>query len=167
MRPFHPFTGALLCVLVAGADVGAQQPFYRKARPLDITGKNPRDSIVLVATGTRADQLKMAMTFYVSGAPVHVQHWGSADELDGQDDLKSNAPKLSAHMRNRLDAALTQTKREPINAEQVKHMGDAAVLKRIAPKPTHQIALSFGFENTLYFVWDPSKQKLVMFMECC
>ncbi len=70
-------------------------------------------------------------------------------------------------MRSRLDAALAQTKREPINAEQVKHMGDAAMLKRITPKPTHQIALSFGFENTLYFVWDSAKKKLVLFMECC
>lgn len=156
-----------LCTVVASAPAAAQQPFYRKSHLLDITGKNPRDSIVLVATGPRAERLKIAMTFYVNGAVAHVQQWGSGDELDGQDSLKSNATKLSAYMRSRLDATLAQTQRGPINAEQVQHMGDAALLKRITPRPTHQLALSFGVENTLYFVWNPTKRKLELFMECC
>ena len=35
------------------------------------------------------------------------------------------------------------------------------------PPPTHQIALSFGFENSLYFVWRAVAKRLVLFMECC
>lgn len=142
-------------------------PWYRKARAVDLTGTNPRDSVVLVASGKRADSLAISMTFYVNGVVVHRQPWTSEDELADADSLRKSPSKLNAYMRMRLDAALTTVKREKINAEQVQHMGDVAALRKITPKPTHQIALSFGFENSLYFVWDPVRRKMVLFMECC
>lgn len=145
----------------------AAAPWYRRSRALDITGANPRDSIVLTATGKRADSLAISMSFYVNGTLVHRQRWTSEDELADADSLRRSPTKLATFMRGRLDEVLSMAKREKINAEQVKHMGDAALLAKITPKPTHQIALSFGFENSLYFVWNAATRKLVLFMECC
>lgn len=145
----------------------ANTAWYRRSRAIDLTGSNARDSIVLVATGKRADSLTISMTFYVGGAVAHRQRWTSDDELSDVDSLRSSPAKLATFMRRRLDTILSLVKREPINREQVKHMGDAALLKKIVPAPTHQIALSFGFENSLYFVWDAAKRQLVLFMECC
>lgn len=158
----------IVCIASCAGTTSAQAaPFYRRSHSLDITGTNPRDSIVLVATGARADKLAIAMTFFVNGAVAHVQRWTSADALADDALLKEPPAKVGMYLRAALDATLAQTKREPINAEQVQHMGDAALLKRITPRPTHQLALSFGVENTLYFVWNPTKRKLELFMECC
>ena len=141
--------------------------WYRRSRALDITGANARDSIVLTATGKRADSLSITMTFFVGGAAIHRQRWSSEDELYDTETLRGKPDKLERLMRTRLDTALALVKRQPINREQVKHMGDEAVLRRIVPRPTHQIMLSFGFENSLFLTWDPARRALVTFMECC
>jgi hypothetical protein len=156
-----------LSAQAATAATPVATPWYRRARALELTGRNPRDSVVLTATGKRADSLAISMAFYVSGTLVHRQTWTSEDELADADALRTSPTKLAAFMRGRLDAVLGMVKREKINAEQVTHMGDGAVLKKIVPPPTHQIALSFGFENSLYFVWNPTTRKLMLFMECC
>lgn len=145
----------------------AQRFTYRRSRELDITGANPRDSIVLTATGPRADSVSIAMTFYASGVVVHRQRWTSDDELFDEDSLRARPEQLNAFMRKRLDTVLALVKRQPINREQVKHMGDEAVLRAITPRPTHQIMLSFGFESSMFFTWDAVRRKLVLFMECC
>ena len=81
--------------------------------------------------------------------------------------LRGTPDKLERLVRTRLDRALALVKRQPINREQVKHMGDEAALRTILPRPTHQIMLSFGFENSLFLAWDPARRTLVTFMECC
>ena len=141
--------------------------WYRKSRTLDITAANARDSIVLTAVGRRADSLAITMIFYVSGVAKHRQRWTSEDELSEVDSLRASPVKLAAVMRTRLDDILRLVKREPINREQVRHMGDAAVLRRIVPRPTRQIVLSFAFETSTFLVWDPTRRRLVVFMECC
>lgn len=159
--------------MLLAAESSAQAPaatggaWYRRSRTLDITGANPRDSIVLTASGKRADSLAIAMTFYVSGSVVHLQRWASEDELADADELRKSPARLATFLRARLDTVLTLVKRERINTEQVQHMGDAALLKKIRPAPTHQIALSFGYENSLYFAWNAAVRRLVLFMECC
>lgn len=145
----------------------ATAAWYRRSRALDITGSHPRDSLVLTATGQRSDSLAITMEFYVNAKRVHTQRWKSQDELADADSFRTSATKRDAFMRRRLDDVLKMVKREPLKAEQVQHMGDVALLKRVVPKPTHQIALSFGYENSLYFVWNPATKRLVLFMECC
>jgi hypothetical protein len=174
----HTFLGTVVraCILSAGVlanELSAQttspaaSPWYRRSRTLDITGSNPRDSIVLTATGKRGDSLAIAMTFYVAGSMVHRQKWTSEDELADADSLRASPARLAAFMRERLDTVLLLVKRERINAEQVRHMGDVTLLGKIVPAPTHQISLSFGFENSLYFVWNTTSRRLTLFMECC
>ena len=141
--------------------------WYRSSRTLDITAANPRDSIVLTAVGRRADSLAITMTFYVDGVAKHRQRWTSEDELSEVDSLRKSPVKLATFLRTRLDDILKQVKREPINREQVQHMGDAAVLRRIVPRPTQQIVLSFAFETSTFLVWDATRRRLVVFMECC
>jgi hypothetical protein len=141
--------------------------WYRRSRALDITGANARDSIVLTATGKRADSLSVTMTFFVGGAAIHRQRWSSEDELYDTEALRGKPNHLERLMRTRLDTALALVKRQPINREQVKHMGDETALRKIVPRPTHQIMLSFGFENSLFLAWDPARRTLVTFMECC
>jgi hypothetical protein len=101
------------------------------------------------------------------GAAIHRQRWSSEDELYDTEVLRSKPEKLERLMRTRLDTALALVKRQPINREQVKHMGDETALRKIVPRPTHQIMLSFGFENSLFLAWDSARRTLVTFMECC
>ena len=166
-RTFGLTLALMYSASVAPAQAPQSPPFYRQAHAVDLTGSNPGDSVVLTATGKRADSLAIVMTFYVAGAVAHRQRWTSEDELSDADSLRKSPAKLSAFMRTRLDGALMSVKREPINREQVQHMGDEALLRRIVPRPTHQIALSFGYENSLYFVCNPARRQLVVFMECC
>ena len=116
--------------LHAQATTPAAAPWYRRARALDLTGANPQDSIVLMATGKRADSLAISMTFYVAGVVVHRQRWTSEDELADKDSLRKAPAKLTAFMRTRLDQVVSAVKREPINREQVSHIGDEAVLRK-------------------------------------
>lgn len=172
LSPYGLLIWSSLAIAVLACDMAAQAapasaPWYRRSRALELTGTNPRDSIVLAAAGTRADSLSISMTFYIAGAVVHRQAWTSDDELYDVDSLKTAPTKLAAYMRTRLDEILRGVKREPINREQVEHMGDEAALRRIVPSPTHQIMLSFGFENSLFFVWDAGRRRMVLFMECC
>ena len=173
MTPLPRFLGLAVALLLGASALHAQAtttaaaPWYRRARALDLTGANPQDSIVLMATGKRADSLAISMTFYVAGVVVHRQRWTSEDELADKDSLRKAPAKLTAFMRTRLDQVVGAVKREPINREQVSHMGDEAVLRKIEPRPTHQISLSFGYENSLYFVWNPTRRQLALFMECC
>ncbi len=170
----HPRFLWLAAALLLGASalhaqttIAAAAPWYRRARALDLTGTDPSDSVVLTATGKRADSLAVSMSFYVGGAVVHRQRWTSADELADMDSLRKAPAKLAAFMRLRLDQSLASVKRERMNRAQVAEMGDEALLRKIVPRPTHQIALSFGYENSLYFVWNPARRTLVVFMECC
>jgi len=160
---------ALLAVSEARAQVASSPPsaFYRRSRTFDLTGSNPRDSVVLVATGKRADSLAIVMTFHVGGVVVHRQRWTSEDELYDVDSLEGNPAKLAAFMRPRLDEVLASVKRQLIDPELVKHMGDEAVLRAIKPRPTHHIMYSFAFETSTFLAWDPVKRKMVVFMECC
>lgn len=152
---------------VHSRDTGSAAPWYRRSRTLDITGADPRDSVVLSATGPRADRLAIEMTFFVGGAVAYRQRWTSDDELSDAESLRASPARLATFMRSRLDTVLTLVKRERINREQVAHMGDAAMLRRITPRPTHQIVLSFAFETSVFLVWDPARRKLSVFMECC
>ena len=173
MSQSHRFTWSLLALLLTAGDARAQvtttplAPWYRRARVLELTGTNPRDSVVLTATGKRADSLAIVMTFYVAGAVAYRQRWTSDDELIDVDSLRTMPAKLIAFVRARLDGDLASVKRERINAEQAKHMGDQAVLRAIVPRPTHQVVLSFGYENSQFYVWNPARRQLVVFMECC
>ncbi len=158
---------ATLAAATAPRSQGSQAAWYRESRLLDITGANPRDSIVLSALGRRADSLAITMTFYVGGVVTHRQRWTSEDELYDADSLRTSPARVTAFMRHRLDDILAMVKREAINREQVRHMGDGAVLRRIVPRPTHQVVLSFAFETSTFLVWDPARRRLVVFMECC
>ena len=160
---------ALSVASESSAQVAAstQAPWYRRSRVLDLTGASPRDSVVLLATGKRADSLAISMIFYVSGAVVHRQRWTSEDELYDVDSLKKQPAKLEKFMRSRLDDVLGMVKREPINNELVEHMGDEAVLRKIVPRPTHQVMFSFAFETSTFLAWDPVRKRMVVFMECC
>lgn len=142
-------------------------PWYRKARTFDVTGANPQDSVVLTATGPRGNRLAITMTFFAGGAPVYRQRWTGEDELYEHDDVRRSAARLDRFLRTRLDTVLTLLHREPINVEQADHMGDVAMLRRIRPRPTHSIVLSFGYETSVFLVWDPQKRRLAVFMECC
>lgn len=142
-------------------------PFYRRSRTFDLTGSNPSDSVVLVATGKRADSLTIVMTFHVGGVVVHRQKWTSEDELYDADSLKKSPAKTATFMRKRLDDVLASVKRQPIDPELTKHMGDEAVLRAIKPRPTTHVMYSFAFETSTFLVWDPVKRKLVVYMECC
>ena len=157
----------LASVLPAQAPSNGNDAWYGRSRTLDIAGTNPRDSIVLTAVGKHADSLAIAMVFYVGGSVVHRQRWSSDDELADADSLRKSPARLAAFMRTRLDDVLVLVRRERIDPEQVQHMGDAALLKRMRPAPTHHVALSFGFENSLYFVWNAATKRLMLFMECC
>ncbi len=158
------FAGSLL-----GHPLSAQgaAPWYRRSRTIDLTGASLSDSIVLLATGKKIDSLAISMTFYVGGKVVHVQRWTSEDELYDTDSLRKSPAKLQSYLRGRLDEVIKGVKRERINREQVQHMGDVALLKRIVPPPTHQVVLSYAFETSAFFAWDATKKKLVVFMECC
>ena len=160
---------ALLAVSEARAQVASSPPaaFYRRSRSFDLTGSNPRDSVVLVATGRRADSLAIVMSFHVGGVVVHRQRWTSEDELYDVDSLKGNPARLAAFMRPRLDEVLASVKRQPIDRELVSHMGDEALLRAIVPRPTHQVMYSFAFETSTFIAWDPARRKMVVFMECC
>lgn len=164
------FLGSSLVFLAAASQPPVAPPsaaWYRRSRALDVTGANPKDSIVLTATGKRADSLSIMMTLFVGGAVIHRERWTSEDELYDTEALRGTPDQLERLMRTRLDTALALVQRQPINREQVKHMGDEAALRKIVPRPTHQIMLSFGFENSLFMAWDPARRKLVTFMECC
>jgi hypothetical protein len=145
----------------------APPAWYRRSRALEITGSNPRDSVVLVANGRRPDSLSIEITFFVSGIAVYRRTWTSADDFADEDARPRSAAALAAFMRARLDTVVALVKRQPINREQVSHVGDEALLRTIAPRPTHQLMLSFGVENTEFLVWNPTRRTLVVFMECC
>ena len=151
----------------AQATASAPAAWYRRSRALDLTGTSPRDSVVLVATGKRVDSLAISMIVYVGGAVVHRQRWTSEDELYDVDSLKKEPAKLATYLRERLDEILASVKREPINTELVSHMGDEAALRKIAPRPTHQVMFSFAFETSTFLAWDPGRRRMVVFMECC
>ena len=165
--------GYTLATLIAAAPALTREqpagaaPWYRRSRTLDITGTNPSDSVVLTATGPRPDKLSIEAAFFVGGTAVHRQRWTSEDELYEADSLRRSPARLAAFMRTRLDTVLTLVKRERINREQVQHMGDAAMLRRITPRPTHQVVLSFAFETSVFLAWDPTRRRMVVFMECC
>ena len=166
-------TGLALATLVFANESHAQTTaartamWYRKSRALEITGTNPRDSVVLTALGKRADSLAISMTFYVDGVAKHRQRWTSEDELYDNDELRKSPAKLNAFMRTRLDDILEMVNRDTISWELVKHMGDEPLLRRIKPLPTHQVMFSFAFETSTFLAWDPVRRRLVVFMECC
>lgn len=164
------FTGIALTMLALARESHAQPStafWYRKSRPFDVTGSNPRDSVVLSALGKRADSLAISMTFYVDGVAKHRQRWTSEDELYDNDELRKTPSKMNTFVRTRLDDILKMVKRDTISWEQVKHMGDGPMLRRIKPLPTHQVMFSFAFETSTFLAWDPVRRRLVVFMECC
>lgn len=110
--------------------------WYWKSRTIELTGANPRDSVVLTAVGRRADSLAVSMSIYVDGAVKHRQRSTSEDELCDADSRKTTPVTMAAFMRARLDDILVTVKREPINRELVRHMGDEPLLRRIVPRPT-------------------------------
>lgn len=141
--------------------------WYRRSRALDLTGTNPRDSIVLTAVGTHADSLSITMTFFVDGVDVYRQEWTSDYELYDVDSLRNAPKRLDAYLRARLDDIVAMVRRTPIDPEQVRYMGEEAVLDSITPRPSHQVMLSFAFETSVFLAWDPARRQLVNFMECC
>jgi len=104
--------------------------WYRKSRALEIMSAYPRDSVVLTAVGRRADRLAISMSCDVDGVVKHRQRWTSEGELYDADPQKTPV-QLATFMQARLDDILVTVKREPINRELVKHMGDAPLLRRI------------------------------------
>lgn len=171
----HQLTGwrsalllAVCCACTAEpAHQSTSSAWYQRSRVLDLTGANPRDSVVLSADGTRSDSLAIAARFFVEGVEVYAQRWTSADELYEADSLRNSPAAMDTFMRARLDDILGHIKREPINREQVFHMGDEAILQGIVPSPTHQVVLSYAFESSEFLAWDPRARRFVIFMECC
>src|SRR5687767_5575786 len=144
------------------------QPWYRRARALDLSGDGQADSVRLEALGVRPESLRITLTFVVDGTGRHRERWGSSYELALLDSTSRASPRVEVVLRDRLDSVLASVVVQPLTAPGVRLMKeDSAVLARFDPRPTHRVSFSYGYETTVRLVWDAPRKQFVRLWSCC
>ena len=155
----------------AGPDsgaVGAEAPWYQRARALDLTSDGRADTVRLVARGARPDSLSITLSLIVDGQEKHREAWGSSYELALADSAARVSPGVDTFLRAQLDSVLASVVVERLDAPGVRLMAeDRPVLERLEPKPTHRVSLAYGYETTVRLVWDASSERFVRLWSCC
>lgn len=153
----------------AGAAEGvAPAPWYDRTRALDLTGDGRVDSVRLQATGERPDSLRISLVLLVAGEEEHREEWGSSYELALVDSAHRSSPRVDSVLRAKLDSVLTSFVVEPLDARGTRLMTeDSAILSGLAPRPTHRISFSYGYESTTRLVWDAPRKRFVRLWSCC
>ena len=150
----------------ARADAGPA--WYNRSRAIDLTGDGQRDTVRLVASGTRTDSLQITLSMLVSGEEKHRESWGSSYELDLVDSTIRTGPRAEGILRAKLDSVLASVVVEPFSASGVRVMAeDSATLAGLDPRPRHRISFSYGFESTSRLVWDAPRARFVRLWSCC
>jgi hypothetical protein len=144
------------------------QPWYRRARAVDLTGDGQADSVRLEALGPRADSLRITLSFFVEGEEKHQERWGSSYELALLDSSARIDPGVDVVLRAKLDSVLASVVVQRLDAPGVRLMAeDTAVLARLDPRPTHRVSFSYGYETTTRLVWDAPRKQFVRLWSCC
>ena len=142
--------------------------WYHEARTMDLTADGHADSVHLEATGTRADSLQVSLTLFVNGEEKHREEWSSSYEVMLRDTTGGGRASLDAFVRARLDAVLASAIVEPLSAPSVRLMAeDSAILAGLAPRPTHRVSFSYGYETAVRLVWDAPRERFVRLFSCC
>jgi hypothetical protein len=153
---------------IASAPDSAAGAWYDRTRMLDLTGDRQPDSARLVATGSRADSLQIALTFVVAGEVKHRESWGSSYELMLLDSLTRGSARAAEILRARLESVLASVVVERLDAPGVRlEAEDSATLARLAPRPAYRISFAYGFESTARLVWDAANARFVRLWSCC
>jgi hypothetical protein len=144
------------------------EPWYRRGRALDLTGDGTPDSVQLVATGTRPDSLRIALSLLVAGEKKHREEWGSSYELVIADSADRRRSAVDSLLRARLDSVLASVVVQRLDAPGVRLMAeDHRILAGLTPRPTHRVSFSYGYESTTRLVWDASSSRFVPLWSCC
>ena len=135
---------------------------------LDLTGDGRTDRVRMVATGRRADSLRITLSFLVGGEEQLREQWTSADELAHIDSAARLGPRVEAIVRAALDSALASVVVQRLDAPGVRLMAeDSAVLAGLRPRPTQRVSFSYGYETTVRLVWDAPRERFVRLFSCC
>ena len=135
---------------------------------MDLDGDARPDTALLTAIGARADSLEISLDLVIDGEVRHREQWQSGYELIDVDSNYRVSPGLDRYIRDRLDSALASVKVEPLDTATITLLGeDPDVHKRIVPRPTNQISLSYGYETAMALVWDATARRLIRLWYCC
>ena len=146
----------------------APAPWYRRVRTLDLTGDGRADTVRLEAVGTRPESLRVTLALLVDGQEKHREGWGSSYELALLDSADRVSPRASSVVRAKLDTVLASVVAQRLDAPGVRLMAeDTAVLAGLAPRPTHRVSFSYGYETTVRLVWDAPRERFVRLWSCC
>ena len=144
------------------------QPWYRRARALDLTGDGRADTARLVAAGTRPDSLRITLELIVDGEAKHREGWGSTYELAIADSARAAGEGADSLLRARLDSVLASVVVQRFDAPGVRLMAeDSAILDSLQPRPTHRISFAYGYETTVRLAWDAPRRRFVRLWSCC
>ena len=153
---------------VAGAEAPAPEPWYVRARALDLTGDGRPDSVHLEARGARVDSLDVRLTFHVDGVERHREEWGSSYELALVDSARRTGPEAGDILRGKLDSVLASVVTRPVDDPAVRLMAeDSVVLDSLSARPTHLVYFSYGYETTTRLAWDAPRNRFVRMWSCC
>ena len=85
-----------------------------------------------------------------------------------RDSWRLLSPEVEALLRVQLDSVLSGVLVQRLDAPGVRLMAeDSAILAGLAPRPTHRISFSYGYETTVRLVWDAPRQRFVRLWSCC
>jgi hypothetical protein len=163
--------GLVFLLATIGAAATAQSsPWYQRTRQIDLTGANSRDSVVLVAHGTRPESLLVTLTFYVGGSVAHEEKWRSDYEMVDLDVADTVPRGVTRFMQASFDSIIGWVKRERLDTvarEDLRLMGDSLALKSLPQRPTHWVTFGYGYETAVFMVWYAQRRRLVVVMTCC
>ena len=143
-------------------------PWYHAVRTLDLTGDGTADRVRLEARRERLDSLQIVLALVVGGEEKHREVWGSSYELALVDSATRGSPRAEAVLRAKLDSVLASVEVEQLGAPGVRLMAeDSAIMAGLAPRPTHRISFSYGYESTTRLVWDAPRSRFVQLWSCC
>lgn len=146
----------------------ALQPWYLRARTLDLTGDGIADSVRLAAGPGRPDSMQVVLTLLVAGQEKHREEWGSGYELTLVDSTLRSSPRVEPVLRAKLDSVLASVRVERFGAPGVRVMAeDSAIMAGLVPRPTVRVSFSYGFESTTNLAWDAPRSRFVRLFSCC
>jgi hypothetical protein len=143
-------------------------PWYRRARTLDLTGDGRADEVRLEARGTRPDSLDVVLTLVVDGRAAHREAWGSGYELALEDASVRAGAAAGEVLRARLDAVLASVTLRRLDDPSVRLMAeDGPALAGLEPRPSHLVSFAYGYETTVRLAWDAPRARFVRLWSCC
>jgi hypothetical protein len=147
------------------------RPWFSRTLVRDLTGDGVADSAVLTARGARPDSSTVLLTLYVDGRVAHEERWETGYELIDPPESVHTAANQEGYLRARFANVFLRLQLAPLDVSAMAVSQDTtqirAQLDSIAPLPTQQLNLVYGYETSMSLIWDATSHRFVPIFICC